>query len=186
MSDQFTAGGGHPNSETEPRVWVGCLACYDAGRLVGKWADAIDADCITSNELHGGKTNHEELWCFDAEGLPFNREMSPHAASRWGAVMQEVDPMRRDALIAWVRSGDYMSEGSGDLPSLSEFEERYAGEWESFDAYALELFEDYGFGLEIPEHLTRYFDFEAWTRDIAYDYVTEPALAGGVHIFRCL
>jgi hypothetical protein len=25
-----------------PRVWVGCLACYNAGDLIGAWVDAID------------------------------------------------------------------------------------------------------------------------------------------------
>lgn len=30
-------------STTGPRVWVGCLACYNGGALVGAWVDAVDA-----------------------------------------------------------------------------------------------------------------------------------------------
>lgn len=35
------------STDTTPRVWVGCLACYNAGRLVGDWHDASDADEVT-------------------------------------------------------------------------------------------------------------------------------------------
>lgn len=27
---------------TNPRVWIGCLASYNAGRLIGEWVDATD------------------------------------------------------------------------------------------------------------------------------------------------
>ena len=27
-----------------PRVWIGCLACYNEGNLVGDWFDADVAD----------------------------------------------------------------------------------------------------------------------------------------------
>ena len=29
---------------TEPAVWIGCLACYNAGRLTGDWYQATEAD----------------------------------------------------------------------------------------------------------------------------------------------
>lgn len=29
---------------TTPRVWIACLASYNAGRLIGEWVDATDAD----------------------------------------------------------------------------------------------------------------------------------------------
>lgn len=39
--------------ETTPRVWIGCLACYNEGRLVGDWHDALGADEVTSEDVHG-------------------------------------------------------------------------------------------------------------------------------------
>ena len=47
---------------TPPRVWVGCLVCYNADRLLGCWIDAADANEITPEDLHGCPTSHEELW----------------------------------------------------------------------------------------------------------------------------
>lgn len=32
---------------TTPRAWIGCLACYNEGRLVGDWFDAVTADEVT-------------------------------------------------------------------------------------------------------------------------------------------
>lgn len=29
---------------TSPKVWIGCLASYNAGRLIGEWVEATDAD----------------------------------------------------------------------------------------------------------------------------------------------
>jgi antirestriction protein len=122
----------------------------------------------------------------DTDGLPISREMSPAEAGEWGALLAEVDEWQRDALAAWVASGDYVAEGRGDLPSLPDFEERYAGEWDTFEDYAAELFDDCGYAAEMPEHLAAYFDMRAWARDLAYDYTTHPAPGGGVFVFRSL
>lgn len=34
-------------------VWIGCLACYNSGRLVGEWCEAEDAGYVTPDDLHG-------------------------------------------------------------------------------------------------------------------------------------
>ncbi|WP_144882177.1 antirestriction protein ArdA [Microbacterium paraoxydans] len=41
--------------DTTPRIWVGCLAHYNAGRRVGEWFDAIDGDEITLADVHRGR-----------------------------------------------------------------------------------------------------------------------------------
>ena len=44
---------------TEPRVWIGCLACYNSGQLVGHWYPAteagdVDLDSIRANAWDEG------------------------------------------------------------------------------------------------------------------------------------
>ena len=178
-------------TDTTPRVWIGCLACYNNGRLVGEWFPAADADTVTVDGLHVdagtvARVSCEELWVMDHEHLPITGECSPAEAAEWGRLMDEVDEWQRGALVAWVRSGDYIAEGRGDLPSLSDFEERYAGEWGTFREYAESLADDIGLLSDAPETLATYFDWDAWTRDLAYDYTTEPAPNGGVYVFRSL
>lgn len=177
---------------TQPamRVWIGCMSCYNSGRLVGDWFDAVHADEVTLADVHRGSGGRcascEELWCFDIDDMPVHREMSPAEAAEWGRVVEEVDEHLRPALLAWVRSGDYVAESTSDLPSVSDFEERFAGEWESFREYAENLAEDIGLLRDVAEEIARYFDWEAWTRDLAFDYTVEAAADGGVYVFRSL
>jgi antirestriction protein len=178
-------------TDTTPRVWIGCLACHNAGSLVGEWYDAADADTVSIDALHidagtVARISCEEMWVMDQEYLPISGECSPAEAGEWGRVLGDVDDWQRDALLAWVRSGDYIAEGTGSLPSLPDFEERYAGEWDSFREYAENLADDIGLLSGVPDELAAYFDWSAWTRDLAYDYTTEPAPGGGVYVFRCL
>ena len=177
------------STDTTPRVWIGCLACYNEGRLIGDWFDAETADEVTTYDVHGAHSradSHDELWCFDHENIPISGEMSPADAAAWGEAFDEVGEHLRPALIAWVESGDYVAEGTGDLPSISDFEERYCGEWESFDDYASELADDIGLLTDVPEEIARYFDWRAWTRDLAFDYVVHDNPEGGVFVFRNL
>ena len=172
--------------DTTPRVWIGCLACYNDGRLAGDWFDAASADEITTYDVHGRDSSHDELWCFDIENIPMRREMSPSEAAEWGRVFDEVDEHQRAALYAWVASGDYSAEGTGDLPCTSDFEERYQGHWDTFAEYAENLADDIGLLDGVPEEIARYFDWSAWTRDLAFDYATHDNPEGGVFVFRVM
>lgn len=108
------------------------------------------------------------------------------AAAEWGRLLADVDEWQRGALAAWVQSGDYIADGGGDLPSLPDFEERYAGGWDSFREYAENLADEIGLLAGVADELTAYFDWSAWTHDLAYDYTIRPASSSGVYVFRCL
>lgn len=179
-----------PIQQDTPAVWIGCLACYNDGALVGDWYDAIDADQVTVADLHRGTDRNfsqcEELRCMDTENIPVSGEMSPMDAARWGRALDAVDDHLLPALFAWVRSGDYVAEGDGDLPSISDFAERYCGEWESFEDYAHQLAEDIGLLVSVPEEISRYFHWSSWIGDLAFDYTNHDAPGGGVFVFRSL
>lgn len=142
---------------TAPQVWLGCLACYTAGRLVGHWYPAADAATVTPSQLHGRELPedvHEELWVLDHEHLPVDGELDPLTAARWGELYDELDsPELWPALCAWVRSGSYVEDGDG-LPSITDFTERYAGTWNSFLDYAIDLAEETGAFAGVPDALT--------------------------------
>ncbi|MFC4785362.1 antirestriction protein ArdA [Nocardioides sp. MAHUQ-72] len=178
----------HTTTTAEPAVWIGCLECYNSGRLVGDWRPALEAGDITPDTIHGRDVapgTHEELWVMDHEGLPIKGECSPTFAQRAAECLEEVDEWLRSAFLAWWASGDFVAAGD-DLPCPSDFFDRYAGEWGSFSEYAEDLFTDCGYADEIPDHLAAYFDMDAWVRDLRFDYSTEPAPNGGVYVFRSL
>lgn len=170
-----------------PRVWIGCLECYNNGRLVGDWYPATEAGTVTTSQLHGRAIPpeaHEELWCLDVEGLPESREMDPMEAQRWGEIYEEVGPGSWPALCAWVRSGAYAAEGNTDYPVVSDFEERYCGEWPSFLDYATDYIDDTGMLRDVPDEIARFFDTRAFADELEVDYSVERSAGGGVYIFR--
>ncbi|XBH22245.1 antirestriction protein ArdA [Jonesiaceae bacterium BS-20] len=178
-------------TDTAPRAWIGCLHCYNDGRLVGEWFDAEDADTITLADVHGGpgrvREGCEELWVMDHENIPVDGEMSPHAAAAWARVILVVPEHQRGALCAWVTSGSYVSEGTGDLPSVSDFEERFCGTWGSFRDFAENLADEIDLiPSNAPEELERYFNWDSWTRDLEHDYTVVRADSLSVYVFRDL
>lgn len=172
-----------------PSAWIGCLECYNNGRLVGDWYPAAEAGAVSTSQLHGRTIRpgtHEELWCLDVEGLPESREMDPMEAQRWGEIYEEVGDSQWPALCAWVRSGAYAAEGDTDYPVLSDFVERYCGEWPSFRDFAFQFAEDVDLfsGLDDDATLVRYFHWDSWIADLETDYTTERAPEHGVYVFR--
>ena len=181
----------YPVTDTTPRAWIGCLACYNDARLVGEWFDAETADEVTLAEVHCGahreRSGCEELWVMDHENIPVEGEMSPVEAAEWARVILRVSEHQREALCAWVASGSYVAEGSGELPSVPDFEERFCGIWGRFRDYAENFAEEIGLIPEdATEDLVRYFNWESWTRDLAHDYTVVRADAVSVYVFRDL
>ncbi|MFJ7619794.1 antirestriction protein ArdA [Rhodococcus erythropolis] len=171
-----------------PRAWLGSLAAYNAGHLIGDWYPASEVADVTVADLHRGTdvpyTDDDELWIFDHESIPVSGEMDPMTAAAWGALYDEVGDAAWPALCAYVRSGSYVAQGDSDLPVVSAFEDAYAGEWESFEDYAHQLAEDAEVFSNVPEELRTYIDMRAWARDIEADYSTETTGHGGVFVFR--
>lgn len=174
-----------------PRVWVGCVACYAAGRLVGEWNDAVHADEVSCDDLHraNGLTtiggSHEETWVYDHENLPVTGECSPRQAARLGCRIAEADEWLRAAFCAWIASGCYV-EDTDHLPSIDDFMEAYAGQWDSFFQFTEHLIEELGLFDGVPEEVAEYFDHDRWSRDRTYEYDHADALDGGVFVFRNL
>ena len=167
-----------------PKVWLACLHCYNDGALVGQWIDCTNVEETTLPDLHKGSGRRyaacEEVWVFDHEYIPVSGEFGPLEAAQWGEVFTEAGAERWPAICAWVRSGNYVAEGRGDTPSISDFEERYCGHWDSFQDYAENLVDDIGMMADWPELAVQYFDWAGWTRDLAFDYTVcdAPAAQG--------
>lgn len=109
-------------------------------------------------------------------------------AAEWGWLYTEVGSEHWPALCAWVCSGAYVAEGRRDLPSVSDFEERYCGRWEDFREYAENWATETGMTDRWPDDAVRYINWDAWIRDMTMDHtvVNAPAPHFGVFVFRDL
>jgi antirestriction protein len=184
-------------TENTFRVWIGCLACYNGGKLVGEWRDADTAGDVTPDEIHGHPTTHEELWVMDTENAPtgYAREMSPTEAQEVAARLADIGD-DADAFAAWCdNNGESVTTADPD-----DFRDAFAGTWPSFGDYAWELAEDLGIFTVTPSRygdpvtladdhpLRAYFDHDSWSRDLILggNYFTTPAPDGNVYVFRNL
>lgn len=178
-----------------PRAWVGCLACYNAGLLVGEWVDGIEAGEVTPEDIHPGTfttqpvglnpATHDELWVFDHEGygalIPGG--CSPAEAQRVAELIEPVPERDREAFVAYVENVGAEYADAGD------FEETFVGEWNTFEDYAYELGDVLGLvPADAPREVILYFAWDRWARDLLLggDYWTAPASDGGVFVFRAV
>lgn len=176
------------------RVWIGCLACYNNGRLVGEWYDAADAADKTIEDVHvdsGSLPNAscEELWVMDHEGFDgwLDGECSPMEAQRIHDVVAAIedDDFDAGAVRAWAdNEGRTLEEW--DAPTRQDFEDAFAGEWASEMEYVEELVADTGMLHGVDETLARYFDFEAFRRDIFMSdmYSVKVSWSSSVWVFH--
>lgn len=114
-----------------PPVFVHCESCHAAGRLVGCWFGFDEIDEVTLAAVHEGAgrvwTGCEGILVTDTSDMPLAREMTLTEAARWAECYEAADPDRWPAVCAWVQSSCYTVESTGDIPSLSDFEEAYQG-----------------------------------------------------------
>lgn len=175
-----TATGPH-----RPQVWVGCLACYNDGRLVGDWIDAIDADDIDQATVHqhpemrvyAAHPSHDELWCFDLDNMPMSGEIQPSAAVAWGEAYAELaDDELWPAYLRWCL--DILDEVHTP-PEISRFREVYRGEWDDFTDFGWKQYLALGVTDGMTDEQRRYFDVNSWIRDYENDFHVLPAYRAG-------
>lgn len=173
----------------DPRVWIGCLSCYNDGTLVGEWFDADKAGDVTVQQVHGNDDNsrqtHEELQVMDHEnfwGLLDWGQCSPREAQRIAEILLELsDDNEREAFGAYV---DNHGKNNIDEDTLEDFCMSYRGVYESEEDYARQLAEDTG-GIA---------DYSVWplscidwkdAADELFRYGDEWSYTGtsGIHVF---
>jgi hypothetical protein len=77
----------------------------------------------------------------------------------------------------FVRIGESVSYDAVDafvaefgFDNLDNFDDAYNGEWSDFDSFAENFFNEI-YGHLVPEELESYIDYDAFAKDLAWDYV---------------
>ncbi len=175
-----------------PQIWPACTHHCVAGYLVGDWFDiteAADIDLVAVHRKGPSVTPMcEEIEIFDVDGLGISKEMGLLEAVEWAEAYERAGAEQWPAVAAWVSTGDYVAEGTGDVPSISDFEDRYCGIWPDLDSYLYEQADDLGLFQGLPDdHVTvRYFNWRSWLDDESSGYCTAPAPEYQVYVFRSL
>lgn len=187
-------GGERQTPETEAaasvlRVYVASLADYNAGRLHGEWIDLDDAQDLGERvQAMLGRSSEpvaEEWAIHDYEGFgPLH--LGEYESLDTVAMLAQGIRQHGPAFAHWVAL-----EGTTTSDLLARFEDAYLGHWESIEAFAENLFDDFGYqellDQAIPEHLQPYvrFDAEAFARDLDLGGdITTSEGDHGVYVFN--
>lgn len=181
-----------PRGEVQPHIWAASLADYNAGRLHGEWLEAarpvdeLESD-IAAMLARSRQPNAEEWAIFDYEGfgkLRLGEYEALATVSRVAMGIAEHGP----AFAAWAQIHD------ADPGMLEAFEDSYLGEYESAEAFAQTIVDDFGvddtLGRELPAWLAAHVsvDLAGIARDlqIGGDVWVEDDPNGGVWVFQVL
>lgn len=129
-------------SQIAPRIYAASLSDYNAGRLHGAWIDCegLDADDIGAavREMlaDSPEAGAEEWAIHDSEGFG-GIEIGEYDSFETVAALASAISEHGGAYAAY-----YENVGGAEYASPEGFEEAYAGEWDSLEDYARELFDD--------------------------------------------
>lgn len=151
------------------QIYCGTYAKYNEGNLFGKWLnleDYADKDEFIEacRELHADEED-PELMFQDWEGIPSDMVGESWVAPEVWELMDAFNNHDEDAVRAYLKCFGEWNE--------SDFENRYKGRYDSWRDLAEEFVDEMGYLDEIPEYLRNYFDYDAYARDLKYDFCEE-------------
>lgn len=172
---------GDSSPETNPRIYVACLAAYNSGRLHGAWIDATRGEDHIWNEVKGMLARSpiagaEEWAIHDYEGfgsLKLSEWEGFEQVSEKASFVSENGELGRVLLAHF----------GGDVSEAKEaIEDRYHGCFSSLADHMQALTEE---TTEIPQSLRYYIDYEAMARDaeMSGDVFTVQLSHDEVHVF---
>jgi antirestriction protein len=169
---------------TPPRIYVACLAAYNAGCLHGEWIDADQsaddiADAVQAMLASSPEPGAEEWAIHDYEGFGSLRLSEWESFERVSAIAQGIAE-HGPAFAAWL-SYDCDREPVDD----SAFQDAYRGEWDSLRAYAEDYAESCGLYDAAESAGSPYVtvDIDALERDLDIELYSVATDHFGLYIF---
>jgi len=172
------------------RVALGCLSCYNEGRLTYKW---LDADELEAAHESG---NLAKAVCDRPDTIYHNRdeweiqdydgEISRLRLGGWPNIENLIEMMRlmSDDPTRYVPAYEAALNQYGDEPTADQVEEvaerlMYVGD-QSLEDYFMEMAYDCG-DIKNGDHWESYIDWKHYARDQMYDY-TEFTYGGDTYL----
>tara|TARA_R100000426_G_scaffold20530_2_gene17647 strand:- start:5 stop:526 length:522 start_codon:yes stop_codon:yes gene_type:complete len=149
----------------EPQIYVACLAAYNSGHLHGEWitpkADKDELQEQINKVLKSSPIKGAEEWAVhDYDDFPNLGEYPD--LDKLIQVQEAIDEHGKYVVHAFLENWS--------IEDLDHIQDAYYGEYDSFSEFAQQLAEDTIEGLNDNSTLSRYFDWNAWERDLEYDF----------------
>ena len=155
-------------NEDHPLVYIACLSAYNNGFLHGKWVDASEGidhvrECIKEILSNSPVADECEEWAIhDYQGFG-NYQVSEYHELEELCEIAEFLKERKEWPVKVVSSliDDYGIERARDI-----MEDDFMGRFDSDLDLAYHLVDELGILSGIPENVARYFDYQAFSRDL--------------------
>ena len=172
----------------EPAIWLGCLSCYNNGRLNGKWITAEQAAEPEAAETLNGLATLETVGsyiarrcvkCFGDEFDVMDYQLIPKSCANAKAFYdnaEQLAELHNDDKLALIviLAGALDPAGLMSLDELAEYHENfYYGEHDTDTAFAEHYADEVGDTASVPEHMRNYIDYEYYARELLYDFMSE-------------
>ena len=171
------------NSSTDNyQIYVASLLDYNASILHGKW---IDLDGLSKDDIQEEINQILQTSPYTKQYGEVSEEWAIHDFELGGIRISEYESL--DTIVSIMEALSEHGEAFAiyynnvdDLASAkANFEDAYAGEYDSFLDYATQTFDEL-YAHSIPESLRTYIDYAAYARDLdAEGYFIEDG-----HVFR--
>jgi len=170
-------------SDFSPRIYVACLASYNAGKLHGAWIDlgsGVDVDDIMesiADMIEESPSPGAEEWAIhDYDDMPGFSDEHPNL----GELCEAAELIEDRGEIAGKLLEEYTLE-----EAKRYLEDGYQGQYESVEEWAEQFLEDTGALSGMTDQLKWYFDFCSYARDceLSGDIFTIEIHHKEVHVF---
>ena len=152
-----------------PKVFVDCVDCRRKGITTGKWVNLTDTEGLMPVDICLIR-EHETLEVSDSDGELYIAPRTIEEASEWGkAYSAAKEDGNEKAFCAWVNECEI-----SDPKEALEFENRYCGEYDSWEHFATVC----AYDVDHFDVANRYFDYDKFARDLKLNCEVEKTADG--------
>jgi antirestriction protein len=164
----------------EPKIYVACLSSYNSGYLHGSWivpkTDAEELQAQIDEVLKTSPVADAEEWAIhDYDNFPNLGEYPD--LDKIIEVQEAINEHDIDKVNGFLELWS--------IDDLSHIDDAFYGEYGSFKEFAETFADETIEGLSDGNStLARYFDYDAFERDLNYDFNETDASGGNVYIWN--
>lgn len=170
----------------EPAIWLGCLSCYNNGRLNGKWITAEQAQEPEAAETMNGLAKLSTIdnysasrcrKCFGDEFDVMDHQLIPRSCANAKDFYENAEQLAElhnaNELDIIVSLANHLGTDTSLDDLVNYHRDNYRGEYNTLLDFAEQYADEVGDTNAVPEHMRNYIDYEYYGRELMHSHFEE-------------